>query len=502
MARDGGLRPVELEEHDGDPGRSSTPHDGDVASPGATGGWRAHHGSRRGVLLVGAAVAAVVLVLGGVQVVLDRRAAAVDARIAALPGASADVGTALTTLWQLPPDLLWYPLLTRGTVGIGPAVLDDGAHAVVARDLRTGRVAWSVPIGPPARVPEGGWTGSITCAPPPAGLADPNHVPDVLVCHTSDVRPDMPDEPGTAGTAPASEAWSRVVAVDLRAHSVRSSVDVARTHAAAVLGDVVALGLLDGERHVEVVAVDTATGIERWRYRDPQPLPEYAEDSSWVSLNAAGGHVVVYGPDGEAYALAPDGTRVDGVRAENGWLDARWLAVPARDGTKRVLRPGEPDLVVRGTLAPRTLGDGSAPGLEVSTIGSRAWGWDAATGAQRWESDVALSSPLEQTVAVVDGRVHTTATSGVRTLDARTGELLWSYDVPEGVVRSGVMCDGPHVTFLTSAGSDQGDLALVVLDRRTGGLVRRMPLPPDVSWAYPLGPYVLGATDERAVVLG
>ncbi|QHT57627.1 PQQ-binding-like beta-propeller repeat protein [Cellulomonas sp. H30R-01] len=494
MARDGGLRPVELEEHDGDPGPPSTPpHDGDDPPEGRTGRPGTRRGARRSAVLVGAAVVAALLVLGGVQVVLDRRAAAVDARIAALPGASVDVGTALTALWEVPPDVLWYPMLTRGTVAIGPAVLDDGAHGVAARDLRTGRVAWSVPIGPPVETQVDGWTGSLTCAPPPARLADPNHVPDVLVCHTTDVRPDAP------GTAPGAESWSRVVAVDLRTHTVRSSVDVARAPAAAVLGDVVALGRLDGGRHVEVVAVDTATGAERWRYRDPQPLPAYADDSSSVSLGGAGDHVLVFGASGESYALAGDGTRIDGFRADLGWIDAGWLAVPADDGTRRVLRPGEPDLVVQGALARRTLDDGSAPGLEVSTTGSRTWGWDAKTGEQRWESEVDASSPSEQTVVVAEGRVHTTATSGVRTLDARTGALLWSYDLPAGVVRTGVMCDGPHVSVVSST---EDELALVVLDRRTGELVRTIPLPGHVEWAYPLGPYVLAASGDRATVLG
>lgn len=497
MARDGGLRPVELEEHDGDHDQPTTPSPGgDDPHHRGTGGPRGPHRARRRAVLVGAAVAVVLLALGGAQVVLDRRAAAVDARIGALPGASADVGTALTTLWEVAPDLLWYPLLVEGTVGIGPAARDDGAHAVVARDLRTGRVAWSVPIGPPGEAPTDGWTGSLTCAPPPAGLADPNHVPDVLVCHTSDVQ-------GRAtGTEPTSGSWSRVVTVDLRTHAVRSSVDAPRTPAAAVLGDVVALGTLDAERHVEIVAVDTATGTERWRYRDPDVLPDYVDDIGWISLQAAGDHVVVHGTDGSVYALDADGTRVDGLRADVGWLDERSLAVPVDDGRKRVLRPGEPDLVVRGTLARRTLDDGSAPGLEVSTVGSRTWGWDAASGEQRWETDVAVSSPGEQTVVVAEGRVHTTATSGVRTLDARTGALLWSYDLPAGVARSGVMCDGAHVSVLAGTGDDEDELTLVVLDRRTGELVRRVPLPGDTTWAYPLGPYVVAATDRTATVLG
>ncbi|NKY41512.1 PQQ-binding-like beta-propeller repeat protein, partial [Cellulomonas septica] len=453
-----------------------------------------HRGARRSALLVGAVVAAAVLVLGGVQVVLDRRAAAVDGRIAALRGASADVGTELTALWEIEPGLAWFPLLVEGSTGIGPATLDDGSHGVVARDLGTGDVVWSVPIGQPGGASTAAWAGAVTCAPPPAGLSDPNRVPEVLVCHTTDAQAGVGDTP----EVPSS--WSRVVVVDLRSHAVRSSVDVPRTPVAAVLGDVVALGLVDGERHVEVVAVDTATGTERWRYRDPEALPAYADDASWVSLGAAGGHVVVYDTTGETYALDADGERVDGLRSDAGAPDAQWLTLPADDGRNRVLRPGEPDLLVRGTLARRTLDDGSAPGLEVSSIGSRTWGWDAATGEQRWESAVAVSSSLELTAVVAEGRVHTTASSGVRTLDARTGELLWAYDVPGGVVRSSVVCDGPHVAVL--GGTDDGRLALSVLDRRTGELVREIPLPREVEWAYPLGPYVLAATERAATVLG
>lgn len=497
MARGGDLRHVELDERDG---RGSPPprRPGDGGTvPGDEGDAPAgRRGARRGVLVVGAAVAAAVLVLGGVQVVLDRREAAVDDRIAALRGASADVGTGLTALWEIDVDRPWHPLLVDGTVATGPTLLDDGAHGLLARDLRTGDELWSVAIGPPVASSGDGWAGALTCAPPPVDLSDPNHAPEVLVCHTTDAEV-------AAATAPTASSWSRVVVVDLRTHAVRSSVEVPRTPHAAVLDGVVALGLLDGERHVEVVGVDTVTGAERWRYRDPEALPAYADDTGWVSLQASGGHVVVFDTSGEQYALDADGERVDGLHVEASGFDGGWLAVPAQDGRSVVLRPGAPDLEVAGTLVRRTLDDGSAAGLEVSTDGARAWGWDATTGEQRWESAVDLSSSVvAQTAVVAEGRVHSTSSAGVRTLDARTGALLWSYDLPSGTARSGVLCDGPHVMVLRGSDDAATVDSLVVLDRRTGDLVREVPLPAGVEWASPLGPYLLAAASESATILG
>lgn len=505
MARRGELRHVELDEHDDGHGTPPPRRPGDGDSGGGTGGDTApdhegdapsgRRGAPRAVLVVGAAVAVVLLVLGGVQVALDRREAAVDDRIAALRGASVDVGTELTALWELDATRPWYPMLVDGTVATGPTLI-DGAHGLLARDLRTGEEVWSVPIGPPVASPDGGWGGSITCAPPPVGTSDPNHVPEVLVCHTTDA------EVGSEA-APTAASWARVVVVDLRTHTVRSSVEVPRTPHAAVLDGVVALGLLDGERHVAVVGVDTATGAERWRYRAPDALPEYADDSGWISLHAAGGHVVVFDTSGRDYALDSDGVRVDGLRTDATGFNGAWLAVPARDGRSRVLRPREPDLEVAGTLARRTLDDGSAPGLEVSSSGALAWGWDATTGEQRWETAVDLSSSVgAQTVVVAEGRVHSTSSAGVRTLDARTGALLWSYDLPSGTVRSGVLCDGPHVMVLRGSEDAATVDSLVVLDRRTGDLVRELPLPPGVEWTSQLGPYVLAAAAGSATLLG
>ncbi|AEE44292.1 PQQ-binding-like beta-propeller repeat protein [Cellulomonas fimi] len=506
MRRRGDLTHVELVEDDDPTGRGAARTPSATAGPGgpddASGTGREDaprsSGRRRGLLVAAGVVVLALVTLAAVQVVVDRRASAVDDRIAALPGASVDLGTELTTLWALDEEILWFPAVFQGRVGVGPAVLDDGAHGVQARDVSTGEVVWSVAVGPPVpRTDDEAdpWGGALSCAPPPTGTADPNTVPEVMVCHTSDQR-----EPGEDGPR-LTPTWSRVVVVDLATGSVRSSVDVPRATSAAVLDGSVALGRLDDERHAEVVAVDTVTGEERWRYRDPADLPEGTVDL-WMSVQQVGGHVAVFDPSGDVTLLSPDGERVDDTGWDMSAMAELGLALPADGPFTRVVRPGLPDLEVIGTLARRVLDDGSAPGLEVSSSGSISWGWDATTGEERWESEDGLAPQGQAAVVVAEGRVHAASTTGVRTLDARTGEVVWTYDVPEGTVQGPLMCDGPHVAVLRGRDDGSGMESVIVLDRRTGELVRELALPEGTQWATPLGPYLVAYGQAGSAVVG
>lgn len=505
MRRGGDLTHVELVEDDDPSGRGAartpsatprpgTPDDVSVVREGAPRTSR----RRRGLLVAAGAVVLTLVTLAVVQVVVDRRASAVDARIATLPGASVDLGTELTTLWALDQEVRWFPALFQGRVGVGPAVLDDGAHGVQARDVSTGEVVWSVAVGPPVPQPDDEadpWGGSLSCAPPPTGTLDPNTAPRVIVCHTSDQV-----EPG-ADTVRLTPTWSRVVVVDLATGTVRSSVDVPRATSAAVLDGSVALGRLDDEGHAEVVAVETGTGDELWRYRDPDDLPEGTVDL-WMSVQQIGGHVAVFDPSGDISLLSPAGEPVDDTGWDLGAMADVGLGLPADGPFTRVVRPGFPDLEVIGTLARRVLDDGSAPGLEVSSSGSISWGWDATTGEERWESENGLAPQGPAAVVVAEGRVHAASTTGVRTLDARTGEVVWTYDVAEGTVQGPVLCDGPHVMALRGRDDGSGMESVIVLDRRTGELVRELALPEGTQWATPLGPYLVAYGPEGSAVVG
>lgn len=455
--------------------------------------WRRH-----GRWVVPVAVAAVGLL--ATQTLLDSRAAAVDARIAALPGAIVNVGAELTALWTPTDDERWYPVAFVGGTGVGPTVLDDGSPAVLARDLSTGQEVWSVAIAPavPELLRSDTW-GVSSCLPPPAELADPGRAPETLVCFTADAF-------RTAGPAEEqrmpSPAWARLVVVDLHDGTIRSQADVPPAWSAATLGDVTALAWLDDERHVVVAGVDTVTGEERWRYRSPDDEPD-DDSAGWLSVSEAGGHAVVFTGAGQTYALSATGERRDDLALDQTWSGMGRLVARTDLGRNRVVRAGLPDLEVLGTLSTRVLDDGGVPGLEVSSAGGTVWGWDGRTGRQLWETELTeVVVPSGTPATVADGRVHLPTSAGTVALDARTGEVVWSYTTPVTTGQIEVMCDGPHIVLVVADPSASGPPSLDVLDRRTGTLVRTVAVPDDLQWLTRLGPRLLGYSEESAVVLG
>lgn len=441
---------------------------------------------RRPATVVGAAVAVVLAGLVVVQSVADARARGVDARIAALPGALAEVGDTLEPLWT--PDDAWWPTTTSGGAALGMTIAGDGTTALVARDVETGEERWSTTVSPAVA---GAQPTDARCV-PPEGEGVPE--PSTMVCFVTDaldstgsIDPDAAPRPGT---------WSRVTVVDLRDGTVIAAhdLDEPALHA-AVLQDVVALLRVDAEGYVEITALDLVSGEEAWRYRHPTVLPG-ARDDRWSYVAESAGHVVVQTPL-QVLVLDPTGRLREDLRAAETWTGS-FLQAP-RDGRSLVVRAGQPDLEVLGDLVVRQLDDGSLPGLEVSSSGGHVYGWDADTGEQRWE--VALDTGQIWSALVLDGRVHVATRTGVAALSGRTGEVLWSSDLAPGSTPSQVLTDGPHVLVeqVDPRGVDAS--VLVVLDRRTGAHVRDVSMPTGVQGVVPLGHRLL-AYASQPVVLG
>ncbi|QHT57626.1 PQQ-binding-like beta-propeller repeat protein [Cellulomonas sp. H30R-01] len=441
---------------------------------------------RRPATVVGAVVAVVVLALVAVQSVVDARARGVDARIAALPGALADVGDTLEPLWS--PDDAWWPTATSGGAAFGMTIARDGTAALVARDVETGEERWSTAVSPEVA---GAQPTDARCA-PPEGEGAPE--PTTMVCFVTDaldstgsIDPDAAPRPGT---------WSRVTVVDLRDGTVVAAhdLDEPALHA-AVLREVVALLRVDAAGHVEVTAVDPVSGDEAWRYRHPTVLPG-ARDDRWSYVTESAGHVVVQTPL-QVLVLDPTGRLREDLRGAETWAGP-FLQAP-RDGRTLVVRAGRPDLEVLGDFAVRQLDDGSLPGLELSSSGGHVYGWDAETGGQRWE--VVLDTGPIWSALVVDGRVHLATRTGVAALSGRTGEVLWTYELAPGSTPSQVLTDGPHVLVEQVDPRGVDGSVLVVLDRRTGVHVRDLSMPTGVQGVVPFGHRLLAFASEP-VVLG
>ncbi|GCE77240.1 outer membrane protein assembly factor BamB family protein [Cellulomonas biazotea] len=435
--------------------------------------------------------------LVGVQVLLDARADAADAAIAALPGAVADVGDELTTLWVADPAEQPAPLVAVDG-GVLALVRRDATPTLTSRDLDTGEERWAVPLGD--AVPDLAQQGvyGLTRCSPPAGSTETGSLPDVVVCVASDGYQHL--EGDQLHEQPAT--WSRVTVVDARDGTVRARHDVDPVRSTAVLEDRTVLVRRDAEGGVELVAVDTMSGEERWRHVVPDAAPAAQRRdgtaSGPVAWSAGGGvvvaltrqHLVGFTAAGESFS--PD-VLDDALTSVDGWLVSR-----AEGGLRRVARAGLPDLVVPGDLARRTVDDGSAPGLEVSPEATRTSAWDGRTGAARWTADVRLVGATRASVLVAEGRLHGVTEDAAVALDAATGEVLWSTPLPPGD-RGAVLTDGPHVLVLS--GTDGGTDAIAVLDRRTGAMVRQVALPADAV-VWPLGDVFLATSPEGYRVLG
>ncbi|WP_378099659.1 PQQ-binding-like beta-propeller repeat protein [Cellulomonas sp. T2.31MG-18] len=208
----------------------------------------------------------------------------------------------------------------------------------------------------------------------------------------------------------------------------------------------------------EVVAVDAASGAERWRAAVPA-----AGGLGGFGAVGFGDLVAVVGVTGL------DVLGLDGAIHRSVSLTSYAGAMPRSDG--RLVLPQEaatlvvgPDRDVRldGTEVGIASDDGSLPGLTLVSAGTmRAYDAD---GHQRWE--LAGASPAG--VVVLGGVVYVTRDGGVTAVDGSTGTVRWRTDLRGPLLTP--LTDGR--VLLVATGAD-----LAALDLRTGAVLWRAALP-------------------------
>lgn len=220
-----------------------------------------------------------------------------------------------------------------------------------------------------------------------------------------------------------------------------------------------------------IYAIDAATGKMRWRRGFGADLPHPGSIWDWdffqSSPTVAGARVYIGSGDGNLYALDADNGRViwryhtngrvrstpavAGDTVYVGSFDGAVYAISATSGTLRwrFKTKGDRYFPIGEVQSSPAVADG------VVYVGARdgyCYALDAKTGVVRWAHDEpqywVSSSP-----AVADGRVYYGSSDGdaLRALDARTGKLLWSFDVP-GRVWSSPTIFGNLVYFGTGTG--------------------------------------------------
>ena len=202
------------------------------------------------------------------------------------------------------------------------------------------------------------------------------------------------------------------------------------------MGDLV-FGMGERITNAALVALDAATGIERWRI----------ERGPWL------------GPPGAAaYA---DGAVFVGTREPDGELRPVLRALEAATGEERWGLPLPGAVFPDEWLIPLAAGGV----VYVAALDGHAYALDAATGQQRWRVEVGNVS--FQQPALADGVLVFLHEEGLLALDAATGHERW-----RGGPRGGwsVTVDGGRV-YASGRGASGSEGVLHVLDAASGGEV-------------------------------
>ncbi|MET0789142.1 MAG: PQQ-binding-like beta-propeller repeat protein [Cellulomonas sp.] len=433
----------------------------------------------------------------GTQQLIDARERAADARIAALPGAVARVGSSLDVVWQTDDavgGMAWDPVTLGALHGV--VVGTDGSLAYEALDTATGTITWSTPLlGPDEALTDPRNTTTTHCE-------HSGH--DRAVCLVADGYQRSSDTGEDEGRA-ATEA--HVVVVDLTDGSVLADRTIAPASSLAVLPDLVATAVVDDRRHLVVVATDPMTGDELWRYRDVDPVRGRVDDQT-ATISSAGDLIVLFNRPSGPLVLDADGKILEPDESTDSWGTTRegWLTWSRRnpdgpDPLTRVMRPGQLPLDITGDLLTRTVDDGSIPGLELST-GGKTYAWDAGTGTLRWSADVIAERNWGDQVLVLGGRVYLPTADGVVALDGEDGSVLWTTPHSPATMPGELLTDGPHLLLVQSPVDPAGTGDVLVLDRRDGTALRRAPLPEGTWYAFEAGGRLISDDGDGIVGLG
>ena len=314
---------------------------------------------------------------------------------------------------------------------IGELAIAVGPEEVVAVDVATGEVAWTVrralgPSVPPAVGPSGG--DELVVYTEGWGSGPPDQSPSATPSGTSS-SPSVSPSPSPGAEAAAT---SRLVAVSLQTQERAWRVDLPDVSRTGVSLDATTayVGTNDGA----VTAVDLATGDVRW-------------------TGQAGGYL-------ESPLAVGDGLVLASVRGTSSSA-MKLVALRVEDGSQAWTYAPATASVVGG--AP-TIFEGTAyVALADSTV--RAVALDS--GVQRWlarlNSYVIGASPV-----VVDGGVIVADNRGqVYRLDAATGARVWDFALNVTVLRTAPVAIGEVLALATTDGE------LTVFDLATGDLVWR-----------------------------
>lgn len=431
------------------------------ADAGRDGGQGEGRGRRR-ALLLGAAVVAVLVVVGVVgQSVVAARERARLAALADVPGVVDPFDGPVRAVSTSTDDrLLWPYARTADGWLVAPYVSDEGMASVQAVDPADGEVRWR--------------TDLLT-------LPDPEHNPaechplgsdgQRLACHVTDGYLDD-DGDWLDGTA------RRLVVLDLDDGSVLADLgdDLPAGWSwtrFTVMGDlVVTTGADAAGRHVRATS---AAGEVVWE----TPLPGTERDQ-WITLTATAEVLAVQTADG-VHVLDRTGAVRQTIADEESVVRATLgaaVVVEQLVGDGVVLVEGADSHALTGRWVPLVADDGSADGLVLTSdrTGLRAWSRD---GRPRWTAETMRGAA---TAVVLDGRVTVAVAGDVVTLDAATGREVWRADglQPE----AGIATDGRLVLGLARGKGTTSD-TVVAFDLHDGSTAWRATLPHEVDALLP-----------------
>lgn len=382
--------------------------------------------------------------------------------------------------WEDTDDVLGgLTLVTADGLLVTRALGGASGRDVVVRgvDAVTGGVRWETPVlatAPPGTArPDPGPTDTVTAWPSGGCVADP--ADDRRVVCALDDRVRVPTTSRAARSVPAARV--RVVALATTDGTVVEEVPdpglPGGVDAVVRTGDLVVLaGVADAQ--VRVVALRPDRSVA-WVVRLPTP-DDRPGSPAGVAMSALGDGVAVATTGSLVLVDGTGGTRV--VPREPGQpvqvgRDRLTIGPPPGAGwptSSRVVRPDGTEREVRGS-AVAGVDDGSVPDVVLTQdLLGDLHAWDDA-GAELWEHGL---EPGARTL-VLDGRVHSSDRRGVRTLDARTGDVLWESAEIRGTAV--LTTDGRVVLGLAPADPETAQEHLVALDRVDGSLVWRTALP-------------------------
>lgn len=473
-------------------------------SDGLPDGAQPHRGSRRG-RGAGLLVLVALLVAGGLvvgQLVLVARDRARMAAWADLPGVVEPVGDEITVEWTMGRELAYSVVASSDATGrlVATPLADDGSADVVAVDVATGRELWRRQVLP-ADARRG--AAAERYASPPMCRTDTGVT--IVACLLSDGY-DYTDADGALVRIPAT--WMRLAVLDVATGERLLDRAVLVMNALAVTATRVVLSGLDGAELV-VRSLDALTGDEHWEHRHRLPYgdtPAPATDpyAFQMSVAAGGGVVGASDPYGEftMLDLADGSVRWDYAGARHGNLDTDrpelgdaavfTMGIGGND-LSVVLRPGAPDVQLRGYYLPISVDDGSVPGLALTTTGSGIVAWDLRTGTQRWTIP---RYPNGETLVLGGVLYLSTGDSQVLALDAVDGSERWSVPLERGWRAPTTFTDGTYLYVVAERVDPENLRSRVGVFSFDGEPLGTLPLPDGITGVAGVGTAIVGWSDE------